>query len=115
MSRQGVPVAIDEFLNLEELLPALKSQTSRLVRSTSDFTVGVAKIYRSLPPLIELINRKTDITEEELGSALDEIFLALQEHPINLQLRSLTTRMRSGNLLPNEESTENLIDRKSVV
>ena len=109
MSRQGVPVAIDEFLNLEELLPALKSQTSRLVRSTSDFTVGVAKIYRSLPPLIELINRKTDITEEELGSALDEIFLALQEHPINLQLRSLTTRMRSGNLLPNEESTENLI------
>lgn len=109
MSKQVTPVAFDEYLNLEELLPALKNQTYRLVRSTSDFTVGVAKIYRSLLPLIELINRKSEVSEEELGRALDEIFLALQEHPVTLQLRSLTTRMRSGNLLPNEESTENLI------
>lgn len=109
MSRQAVPVAIDEYLNLEELLPALKDQTWRLVRSTGDFTVGVAKIYRSLLPLVALINRKGEINEEELGKALDEIFLALHEHPVTLQLRNLTTRMRSGNLLPNEESTESLI------
>ena len=109
MSRQVVPVAIDEYLNLEELLPALKNQTYRLVRSTSDFTVGVAKIYRSMLPLVELINRRSGVSEEELGKALDEIFFALQEHPVTLQLRSLTTRMRSGNLLPNEQSTENLI------
>ena len=109
MSKQVVPGAFDEYLNLEELLPVLKDQTYRLVRSTSDFTVGVAKIYRSLLPLIELINRRAEISEEELGAALDEIFLALHEHPVTLQLRNLTTRMRSGNLLPNEESTENLI------
>jgi len=109
LSKQVAPVAFDEYLNLEELLPALKDQTHRLVRSTSDFTVGVAKIYRSLLPLIELINRRAEISEDELGRALDEIFLALHEHPVTLQLRNLTTRMRSGNLLPNEESTENLI------
>ena len=109
MPKQVVPVAIDEYLNLEELLPALKDQTWRLMRSTGDFTVGVAKIYRSLLPLVESINRRDAITEEELGRALDEIFLALHEHPVTLQLRNLTTRMRSGNLLPNEESTENLI------
>lgn len=109
MSKQVVPGAFDEYLNLEELLPVLKDQTYRLVRSTSEFTVGVAKIYRSLLPLIELINRRAEISEEELGAALDEIFLALHEHPVTLQLRNLTTRMRSGNLLPNEESTENLI------
>ena len=50
-----------------------------------------------------------EITEQELHRALDELFLALQEHPVTLQLRTLTTRMRSGNLLPNEQSTENLI------
>ena len=109
MSKQSVPVAIGEIINLDELLPALKDQTHRLVRSTSNFTMGVAKIYRSLVPLIDLFNRTSDISEDELGRALDEIFLALQEHPVTLQLRSLTTRMRRGNLLPNEESTENLI------
>ena len=49
------PTAIDDYLKLEEVLPAIKDQTVRLARSTSDFTVGVAKIYRSLLPLIELI------------------------------------------------------------
>ena len=109
MAKQVKPVAIDEYLKLEEVLPALKGQTVRLVRSTSDFTVGVAKICRSLLPLIELINRRSEISEQELHLALNELFLALQEHPVTLQLRTLTTRMRSGNLLPNEQSTENLI------
>ncbi len=109
LAKQVKPIAIDEYLKLEEVLPAIKGQTVRLVRSTSDFTVGVARIYRSLLPMIELINRKGPVTERELHLALDELFLALQEHPVTLQLRTLTTRMRSGNLLPNEQSTENLI------
>jgi len=109
LAKQVKPVAIDDYLKLEEILPALKNQTSRLVRSTSDFTVGVAKIYRALLPLVELINRRSPITEQELHRALDELFLALQQHPVTLQLRTLTDRMRSGNLLPNEESTENLL------
>ncbi len=109
MAKQVKPVAIDDYLKLEEILPALKIQTSRLVRSTSDFTVGVAKIYRALLPLVELINRRSPVTEPELHQALDELFLALQQHPVTLQLRTLTDRMRSGNLLPNEESTENLL------
>ncbi len=109
MARQLRPTGIDEYLKLEEVLPAIKDQTVRLARSTSDFTVGVAKIYRSLLPLIELINRRGEITEQELHQALDQLFRALQEHPVTLQLRTLTSRMRSGNLLPNEQSTENLI------
>lgn len=109
MAKQVKPATIDDYLKLEEVLPAIKEQTVRLVRSTGDFTVGVAKIYRSLLPLVELINRRSEISEQELHRALDELFLALQEHPVTLQLRTLTTRMRSGNLLPNEQSTENLI------
>ncbi len=109
MAKQDKPVTIDDYLKLDEVLPAIKGQTVRLVRTTSDFTVGVAKIYRSLLPLVELINRRGEITEHELHKALDELFLALQAHPVTLQLRTLTSRMRSGNLLPNEQSTENLI------
>jgi predicted unusual protein kinase regulating ubiquinone biosynthesis (AarF/ABC1/UbiB family) len=109
LSKQLKPVAVDEYLNLEEILPALKDRTYRLVRNTGEFTVGIARIYRSLLPLIELINRRPEVTEAELSAALDEIFKALRAHPVTLQLRNLTTRMRSENLLPNEESTENLI------
>lgn len=109
MSNQQESVTTDDQFKLEEFIPALKDQTIRLARTTGKFTVGVANIYRALTPLIELLNRKTDISESELGTALDEIFLALNDHPLNSQLRSLTTRMRSENLLPNEESTENLL------
>jgi len=109
LAQRGKDTAGDEFPKLDELLPALKDQTYRLVRSTGDYTVGVARIYRSLLPLVELINRRTPVTEAELHGALDEIFNALQAHPLTLHLRQLTSRMRSGNLLPNEQSTENLI------
>ena len=109
MSKQVTPVAADEYFNLEEILPALRDRTYKIVRNTGEFTVGIAKIYRSLPPLIELINRRGEIREQELTAALDEIFSALRKHPVTLQLRNLTTRMRSENLLPNEQSTENLI------
>jgi ubiquinone biosynthesis protein len=109
LSKQEVSLASDETFRLEEILPALKDQTVRLARSTGEFTVGVAKIYRSLLPLGDLINRRKPVTEEELHAALDEIFAALHAHPVTLQLRTLTTRMRSENLLPNEQSTENLI------
>ncbi len=109
MPRQAEPLSIGEHLNLEELFPILKDQTYRLVRSTGDFTVGMANIYRSLLPLIKLINRKADISEKELGRELDKIFLALQEHPVTSHLQDLTSRLRSDNILPNEASTENLL------
>ena len=72
MSKQLTPAAVDEYLNLEEILPALKDRTYRLVRNTSEFTVGIARIYRSLLPLIELINRRQDVTEEEAEKRAEE-------------------------------------------
>ena len=43
LARQVKPVAIDEYLKLEDVLPALKDQTVKLVRSTGEFTVGLQK------------------------------------------------------------------------
>ncbi len=109
MSKQVAPVALDEYINLEEILPALKNHTHRFMRSTGEFTVGVVRIYRSMIPVVELINRREPVTEEELHAALDQVFAALHAHPVTLQLRTLTSRMRRENLLPNEQSTENLL------
>ncbi len=105
----SLPSAVDDYLNLDGVLPALKARTGRLVRSTGEFTFGLGKIYKSIIPLAELINRRGAISEPELHQALDDLFVALRAHPLNNQVRDLTSRMRSENLIPNEASTEQLI------
>jgi predicted unusual protein kinase regulating ubiquinone biosynthesis (AarF/ABC1/UbiB family) len=109
LSERAVVAALGEYANLEELLPALRDRTVRLMRSTGEFTLGVARIYSAMLPLVQLINRRQPVTGQELHAVVDGIFEALQAHPVNIQLRSLTSRMRRDNLLPNEQSTENLI------
>lgn len=99
----------ENIINLEEWLPALRDQTTKVLRSTSEYASGVAKIYVAIRPLASLINRRSDITETEFHAALDALFLALQDHPLTAQLTQLTRRLREDNILPNEESTENLL------
>ncbi|MEH6588446.1 MAG: AarF/UbiB family protein [Halioglobus sp.] len=99
----------ENIINLEEWLPALRDQTTKVLRSTSEYASGMAKIYVAIRPLASLINRRSDITEPELHAALDSLFLALQDHPLTTQLTQLTRRLREDNILPNEESTENLL------
>lgn len=96
-------------LNIEEWLPILRERTGKAMRSTGAFASGLAKIYVAMRPLANLINRQADVTEPELHEALDALFQALRKHPINEQLRDLTRRLRDDNILPNEESTENLL------
>ena len=96
-------------LNLEEWLPVLRQRTGKALRSTGAFASGLAKIYVAMRPLANLVNRHAEVTEAELHDALDTLFLALRRHPVNEQLRELTRRLRDDNILPNEESTENLL------
>jgi predicted unusual protein kinase regulating ubiquinone biosynthesis (AarF/ABC1/UbiB family) len=109
LAPQASPISIEDYLNFDELIPALKDGTSRLVRATGGYTTGVAKIYTALLPITELVNRRTHITEAELKVALDTLFDSLADHPFMEQIRAVTARMRQGNLLPNEQSTENLM------
>ena len=90
MARPVLPVAIDEYLKLEEIIPAIRDQTYRLVRSTGEFTVGAAKIYRSVLPLADLINRRSAISDAELHQVLDELFLARLEGNAEIFSRVMT-------------------------
>ena len=96
-------------LNLEEWLPVLRERTGKAMRSTGAFASGLARIYVAMRPLANLINRHAKVTEPELHDAVDSLFEALRSHPVNEQLRELTRRLREDNILPNEESTENLL------
>ena len=97
MARQVLPVAIDDYLKLEEILPAIKDQTYRLVRSTGEFTVGAAKIYRSVLPLANLINRRSAISEQELHQVLDEQFLTNEQIDMTHTLLGMMQVQRFAN------------------
>ncbi len=90
-------------------MPVLREQGGRVLRSTGEYASGMAKIYMAMRPLASLFNRSADITEAELHTALDALFSSLQDHPVTAQLTQLTRRLRADNILPNEESTENLL------
>lgn len=96
-------------INLEEWLPVLREQTGRVLRSTGEYASAMARVYAAMRPLANLLNRHTDITEAELHEVLDALFESLQKHPLTAQLTQLTRRLRDDNILPNEESTENLL------
>ncbi len=109
MSKSDPTGDVANTINLEELLPVLKTQTTRVLRSTGEYATAMARIYVAMRPLASLINRRADISEPELHDALDALFVALKDHPLTTQLTQLTRRLREDNILPNEESTENLL------
>lgn len=103
------PVAVDASRRFGEVVPALKSRARLALRSTTDITVGVARVVKSIGPIVELLNADDDITEAQLHVVIDGLFDALEAHPLVGQLRSLTARMRDARWLPNEDTTEDLI------
>ncbi len=107
--KSATPAPEDDSLVLGDLIPVLRQRTGRLARATGDYTLGVAKILKSLLPITALLNRRERISERELHEAINQLFASLAGHPLTGQLRGLTARMRAGNLLPNEQSTEELI------
>ena len=109
MSAPEHDIDADKAVKLEDWLPVIRDRTLQVARSTGAFASGMARVYVAMRPLANLINRRADVTPEELHAALDSLFEALAAHPLIGQLRDLTERLREDNILPNEESTENLL------
>ena len=109
MPRAPKPIPAESSLSFGEFLPALKERTQWALRSTGELTVGLARIIKALGPLIDLLNSENEITEPQLHSVLDGLFETIAAHPLVGQLRVLTERMRERRMLPNENTTEDLI------
>ncbi len=80
-----------------------------LLRDISQLTTQTVYISRSAVPLVGLLAHDRDIEREQLVLAIDSIFEALYEHPLTNTMERLTDYLRTRKLMPNEESTENLI------
>jgi len=80
-----------------------------LLRELGSITVSTLQVSRGLLPLGRLLASGDEVTPAQLGAAIDRLFEKLYEHPLVQQSGRLTLRLRAKGLIPNEQSTENLI------
>lgn len=89
---------------------ALRTRTVQLFSETKSFTLHTFRLSRTFIPLSRLLSNDEAITEEQLSTALDNVFSELYEHPLIRHSRKLTLYLRQNNLIPNEKTTEKLIE-----
>ena len=90
-------------------LPNVKDNTLSVLKGAGSVARGSVALPSVFWPLIQLLLADRDVSALELNAELDKLFAELYEHPLSEQSRSLTAYLRRYRILPNEESTENLI------
>lgn len=81
----------------------------RVLRELGSLTVHTWQISRGFAPLAGLLASDRDVTREELSAAIDAIFDGLYRHPVTRSMEQVTAYLRARRLIPNEQSTEELI------
>jgi ubiquinone biosynthesis protein len=89
--------------------PAAHESQRGILREIGSLTVSTYKLSRSVVPLLKLLANENDITRDELAAVIDHIFVGLYKHPILHQTGRVTAYLRKRKLIPNEQSTEELI------
>ncbi len=90
--------------------PVPASPPSRgVVRELASLSVSTVRLTRGFVPLVALLTDEQDSSREDLEQAVDRIFDALYRHPLLAQTSRLTQALRKRRLIPDEQSTEELI------
>ncbi len=80
-----------------------------LLRGLGAFTTSTYRLTKGFAPLVKLLASEPDVTRDELTHAIDKAFEGLYQHPLLRQTEKLTSYLRTRHLIPNEQSTEDLI------
>lgn len=80
-----------------------------LLRELARYGGSTLRASRGFVPLIKLLASSEDIDRVSLGSAIDSAFDGLYTHPLLDQSDRLTQLLRRRKLIPDEQSTEDLI------
>lgn len=90
----------------EEALPAPRGS---LLRDLGQLTVSTVRVTQAFRPLFKVLGADRDVTREDLSTSIDTIFVSLYRHPLLRSTERVTAFLRSRRLIPNEQSTEDLI------
>jgi hypothetical protein len=86
-----------------------KAKRGGPLRELGSLTVQTYRVSRSFGPLLKLLSHDRDVTRPELAGALDAVFEALYAHPVTRSTERITAYLRARSLIPNEQSTEQLL------
>lgn len=89
--------------------PAWAERTVSALRVAGDLASSSVTLPLAFSPLLKELVSPTPITQQVLTAHLDDLFAALYQHPLSEHSRSFTAYLRRNRIIPNEESTENLI------
>lgn len=98
-----------EKIKRDQQLQPARRQERGLLREFSSLTVETIRLPGAFLPLLQLIANDRDITQGQLARALDRTFDGLYRHPVTRYAERATRYLRAHRLIPNENSTENLI------
>ena len=80
-----------------------------LLKELGTLTVSTYKLTRGFAPLLKTLAHEHDVTRDELAVVIDQAFVGLYKHPLLRSTERLTKYLRRKKLIPNEQSTEDLI------
>ena len=80
-----------------------------LLRDLGSLTLSTYRVTQGFKPLFKLLASGDDVRRDELSSAIDVVFEALYRHPLLRSTERVTAYLRQRRLIPNEQSTEDLI------
>lgn len=89
--------------------PAAPAARRGVLREIGRFSVSTYRLTRGFGPLVRLVAAEHDITRAELSAAIDGAVQGFYKHPLMKGTGRLTAYLRERRLIPNEESTEELI------
>jgi ubiquinone biosynthesis protein len=87
----------------------LQDQAFLIFKETGQYSWHSFTVTRAFFPFIGLLAGREPVTVEQLSVVLDKLFETLYHHPLTRHSKSLTRFLRDKKILPNEQSTENLI------
>lgn len=79
------------------------------LRDTGVLVMQTWRIGRASKPLLKLLANEDDVLAPDLRHAIDVLFKQLYAHPLTQQTERVTSFLRRRRLIPNEQSTEELI------
>jgi predicted unusual protein kinase regulating ubiquinone biosynthesis (AarF/ABC1/UbiB family) len=87
----------------------LPSSRGGLLRELGVFTVSTVRVTQGFRPLFKLLSGDADVTRDELSVSIDAAFEGLYRHPLLRSTERITSYLRQRRIIPNEQSTEDLI------
>jgi ubiquinone biosynthesis protein len=80
-----------------------------ILRELGALTVSTYQVSRGLVPILKMLADERDTTREDLAKAIDHAYVGLYKHPLMHQTAKVTAFLRKRRLIPNEQSTEELM------